>query len=208
LTIRVGFSYGTFEEDALAGEAVNAAAHLAGLAKPGQILTSLQAKNALSPTLQLSTRDLGSMLAKSNFPGMRIFELSALDPSLLPIEAGEVSGAGKSDVSQGSRLRLRYGEELVVLDRRNHVVSMGRDADCDVVIHDRRASRRHVNVEWREGNKFILSDTSTNGTFVTINGQPEMHLLKEECVIHGTGVICFAASANTPEADCVEFEQF
>jgi hypothetical protein len=49
---------------------------------------------------------------------------------------------------------------------------------------------------------------STNGTFVTLNGQPELVLRKEECVLHGEGVICFAASANSPEADLVKFEQF
>jgi len=209
LAVRVGFSYGMLEDDdASTGELVNTAAHLAGLAKPGQILISAQAQNALSPVLQLSTRDRGSVLAKGNFPAMQIFELIALDSSLLPIESGDSPGVAKSDVPQGSRLRLRYGEDLVVLDKRNPVVSMGRDADCDIVIHDRRASRRHVQIEWRDGNRFVVADKSTNGTFVTINGQPEIHLRREECVIHGKGVICFAASANTPEADSVEFEQF
>ena len=209
LAIRVGFSYGMVEDDeASTGELVNTAAHLAGLAKPGQILISTQAQNALSPALQLSTRDLGTAPAKGTFPGMHLFELAALDTSLLPISSDVSTDATKADLSQGTRLRLHYGEELVVLDKRNSIVSMGRDTDCDVVIHDRRASRHHVHLEWCEGNRFVLSDKSTNGTFVTLSGQPEIVLRKEECVIHGKGIICFAASSNTPEADRVEFEQF
>lgn len=210
LAIRVGFSHGMTDCDKgpLTGEAVSVAAHLAGLARPGQILISLQAQSALTPTLQLSTRDLGSVQAKGSFPGMRIFELAALDLPLMETQTEQSPDAAKNDVPQGSRLRLRYGEELVVLDKRTHIISMGRDADCDIVIRDRRASRHHVFVEWREGGKFVIVDKSTNGTFITLNGQPELLLRKEECIIHGKGVICFAASANSPEADCVEFEQF
>jgi len=211
LAIRVGFSHGAMpeEEGSLSGEAVDMATHLAGLAKPGQVLTSLPAQNALSRALQLSTRDLGSVHAKGGFPGMRLFELTASDLSEPALEIeNSTAPVTKPDVSQTPRLRLRYGEELLVLDKRTHVISIGRDVNCDVVIRDRRASRHHVLLELREGNKFVLSDKSTNGTFVTLEGQPEIVLRKEECVIHGKGIICFAASANSPEADCVEFEQF
>jgi len=211
LAIRVGFSHGVTEEDdeeSLTGETVSMAAYLAGLAKPGQILTNAQAQSALSPSLQLTTRDLGPLPAKGNFPGMQVFELVTLDLPLMEAAAEAVPDTGNNDVSHGSRLRLRYGKELVILDKRTHVISMGRDADCDIVIRDRRASRHHVFIEWREGSKFVLSDKSTNGTFVTLNGHPEMLLRKEECIIHGKGTICFAASANSPEADVVEFEQF
>lgn len=209
LAIRVGFSHGLAdkEDGALVGEVVNAAAHLAGLAKPGQVLTSVQAQIALSPTLQLSTRDLGSVVAKGKFPGMRIFELIAPDASILETKSEDSLGESKNSPAQGTKLRLRYAGELVVLDKRSQVVNMGRDIESDIVIHDRRASRHHVQIERRDG-KFILTDKSTNGTFVTINGQPEMLLRKEECVLHGKGMICFAASANSPDADCVEFEQF
>ena len=210
LAIRVGISHGVRKEDeeSLTGEAVRVAAYLAGLAKPGQILINTQAQSALSPTQQLSTRDLGPAPTNGNFPAMQIFELVALD---LPMPGAAVEGspdASKNDVLHGSRLRLRYGEELVILDKRTHVISMGRDGDCDIVIRDRRASRHHVFIEWREGSKFVLADKSTNGTFVTLAGHPEMLLRKEECIIHGKGTICFAASASSPEADIVEFEQF
>lgn len=209
LAIRVGFSFGIFDEnEPSTGELVDTAAYLTGLAKPGQILTTTEAQTTLSPVLQLSIRDRGTMAAKGKFPEIQLFELLASDSALAPIETGDATKTAKGDATHGTRLRLRYGDDMVILDKRNTVVSMGRDADCDVVIHDRRASRRHVEIEWREDNRFILSDMSTNGTYVTIKGQPEIHLRKEECVIHGTGVICFAASANTPQADRVEFEQF
>lgn len=206
LAVRVGFSFGQINgDDAATGELANAAARLTGLAKPGQILMGAQTYKALSPGLQLSTRSRELPSGASPTP---IFELLALDSPLQPDEPHDSADETRKAVSQGSRLRLRYGDWLVVLDKRNPVVSMGRDLECDIVIHDRRASRRHVHVEWHEGNRFVLSDNSTNGTYVTIYGQPEIHLLREDCVIRDKGVICFATSANTPEADRVEFEQF
>ena len=209
LAIRVGFSFGPFDEaEPRTGDLVDTAAYLTGLAKPGQILTTTEVQTTLSPSLQLSIRDRGKIAAKGTFPELQVLELLATDSSLAPIDAGDSARASKTDAVQGTRLRLRYGDDVFVLDKRHTLVSMGRDADCDVVIHDRRASRHHVEIEWREGSRFVLSDMSTNGTYVTIKGQPEIHLRKEECVLHGTGVICFAASANTPQADRVEFEQF
>jgi Protein of unknown function (DUF3662)/FHA domain len=58
-------------------------------------------------------------------------------------------------------------ENLPVL---NPSVSIGRDATNDIMLDDRRLSRRHAKIEFRYG-QFILFDLkSTNGT--TVNGQP------------------------------------
>ena len=90
-------------------------------------------------------------------------------------------------------------------------ISMGRDQDCDVVIHDRRASRKHASIEWRNGHPFLI-DRSTNGTFVALGNSPEIFLRRSEVVLRGKGTICFAGSATAPETDskrdCAHFEVF
>jgi len=189
LAIRVGFAHGEVneEKDMLAGEAVDAAAKLAKLAKAGQILTSQPTQSALSPRLQRSTRDLGAA-ATGEFPGTVIFELVA-----------------PADSTLGVPLVLRYGDAVVVLSDRKRVILMGRDAECDVAIHDRRASRQHARIELR-GERIVLVDHSSNGTYVTLEGQPELFLRGDECVIHGQGLISFASSSNSPGADCATFE--
>ena len=54
-----------------------------------------------------------------------------------------------------------------VKDRKSIVI--GRALDCDVVVKDEKASRRHCKLS-REGTSFILEDlASKNGTFV--NGE-------------------------------------
>ena len=52
----------------------------------------------------------------------------------------------------------------------------------------------------------MLVDRSTNGTYVTIDGDSEQFVKHGECTLYGSGVIAFAASSSAPDADCAEFE--
>ena len=186
LAVRAGLAHGTVDEEngSPVGEAADAAMQLARQAKPGQLLASPLARAALSPRWQESTRELAAPAAD----GTTIFELMA--------------AAGSTPASA---LVLRYGDAVVTLDANQRVISMGRDADCDVAIHDRRASRQHARIELR-GERIVLIDNSTNGTYVTLDDQPELFLRGNECVIHGRGLISFAAPSSSPGADCATFE--
>ncbi|MBK7424208.1 MAG: FHA domain-containing protein [Propionivibrio sp.] len=199
LAIRVGFAHGLVSEKAgrYAGETVNAAAQLSGLAKPGQVLTSLQAQATLSPLYKRSTHDLGSVEARGKSPGMNIFEAVEPDTSTPLAKTAEIADEPNGDNLRGSYLRLRYGGKLVTLNDKKQVIRMGRGAESDIVIHDPRASRNHARIE-RRGDRVVLIDNSTNGTYVTMSGKPELFLLNEEFVIHGKGLICFADSATNP----------
>ena len=207
LAIRVGFSHGPVNdnEGVLEGETVATAACLAGLAKPGQVLICVQAQAALSPAFKNSTRDLGPCIAKGKYLGRRMFE--ALHPEIvLPaVKMSSSSVSPDADGLEGQYLCLRYMGKKIILNDRKPLIRMGRDNESDAVVHDRRASRHHAVIEWR-GAKVVLVDRSTNGTYVTLSGQPELLLRKGECVLHGKGLICFASSATSPDADCAEFE--
>jgi len=207
LAIRVGFSHGPVSEKAgsYAGETVNAAAQLSGLAKPGQVLTSLEAQSTLSPLLKRSTHDLGSVEARGKSPRLNIFEAVEPDSSKPVGKTAESVDERNGDNLQRSFLRLRYGAKVVTLSDNKRVIRMGRGAESDIVIHDPRASRNHARIELR-GDRVVLIDNSTNGTFLTMGGRPELFLLNEEFVIHGKGLICFADSATNPDADSAEFE--
>ena len=202
LAVRVGFSHGTVNEEdgSLIGETVDTAARLAGLALPGQVLASLQAQSKLSPPLKKSTRDVSSTLAKSKLLGMAVFELISSDSTTLDVKIAD------SPELQNAPLRLRHSGKVIMLDDNKPVILMGRDADSDVLIHDRRASRHHAQIE-RRGDRIFLIDKSTNGTFVTMADKPELFLRRQECVLYGKGTICFAASASSPSADYAEFDQ-
>lgn len=189
--IRVGFAHGSFDEDQegrCGGDAVSLAAQLAGLAQPGQGLTCAETHARLSAAAQQSLSEVGALAAKGGLVGARLFGLGAapMEPRSLPFT-------------------LRYGDQLLSLDETRPSISIGRDAPCDVMIHDRRASRRHARIEKR-GEQVFLVDHSSNGSYLTLAGQTEIFVRGEECLLHGRGVICFAASAASAGADCAQFE--
>ncbi len=211
LEIRVGFAHGEVgeEEGALVGETVNTTASLAGMAKPEQILTSPASLTTLSPSLLKLTRELampptGGKLPATAISEVVVHELHESAPAHTPTPSSE-------DEAGGSKLRIQYKGKVLVLERQASAISMGRDQDCDVVIHDRRASRKHASIEWRNGHPFLI-DRSTNGTFVALGNSPEIFLRRSEVVLRGKGTICFAGSATAPETDskrdCAHFEVF
>jgi class 3 adenylate cyclase len=206
LAIRVGFQHGSVIEEGgdVFGDCVNTAARLAGLAKAGQVLISSQTQALLSPLLQLSTRDLDQMSVKGKAEDLHVFEVIWQETEELTMKAVSIRPAAVKG-GLGARLCVRYAGKVIMLDEKKSSMNMGRDAECDVTVRDRRASRHHAKIE-RRGEKFVLSDQSTNGTFVTFANEPELFLRREEVVLRGNGVICFSASASSPEADCAEFE--
>lgn len=205
LAIRVGFHHGPVIEEGgdVFGDSVNTAARLAGLAKAGQVLISEQTQTLLSPLLQQSTRDLDQMSVKGKAEDLHVYEVIWQESDELTMKA--VSIRPTALTGHGTRLCVRYGGEVIMLDEKKSSMNMGRDAECDVTVRDRRASRQHAKIE-RRGEKFVLSDQSTNGTFVTVANEPELFLRREEIVLRGSGLICFSASARSPEPDCAEYE--
>jgi predicted component of type VI protein secretion system len=83
-------------------------------------------------------------------------------------------------------------------------VLIGRDPAADLVIADPKASRQHARIEKRR-DKFVLTDQSSNGTFLTFSGEPEIGPRREEVMLRRSGRIVFGHSAAEPSADVVEF---
>ena len=91
---------------------------------------------------------------------------------------------------------------MLVNEERRTLV-LGRDATVDLVVPDRMASRTHCEIERRQG-KFVLVDRSANGTYVTIDGDPELVLRREETMLRHHGVLALGQSRNTA-TELVEF---
>lgn len=202
LAIRVGFHFGPAIEDKgdYFGDAVNTAARMAGMAKSGQIITSGQTVEALAPLLQASTREIDAFHVKGKQDEIRIFEVIWHDTADLTAMADRDSAATK----QPSSLTLAYGEVTVKLDGEQKSVSLGRDAGNGLVVPDKMASRVHCKIEYRRGN-FFLVDQSTNGTYVTLEGDGEILLKREQIMLRGRGVICLGQASSSKDAQRVAF---
>ena len=99
------------------------------------------------------------------------------------------------------RLRAQGGE--VILSAERPSLALGRDASADMVVRERMASRAHGKIE-RRLDKFILTDHSANGTFITVEGDKEVILRREEFTLRGHGWIAFGQSRAT-STDVIEF---
>jgi class 3 adenylate cyclase len=202
LAIRVGFHFGPAIEERgdYFGDAVNTAARMAGLAKSGQIITSGPTVTMLSALLKASTREIDAMQVKGKQDEIRIFEviwqdsddLTALAARDLPVNAPDPT------------LTLRHGDRTLTLGGEQKAISLGREATNELVIPDKMASRVHCKIECRRG-KYFLIDQSTNGTYVTVDGDAEILLKREQSILRGRGVICLGHTATAAGGEVVYF---
>ncbi|MGH8634563.1 MAG: FHA domain-containing protein [Burkholderiales bacterium] len=96
---------------------------------------------------------------------------------------------------------MHRGKELTFKD----TFFFGREAAGNhMVVAGPMTSRRHAKIELR-GGRFVLVDQSSNGTFVTLGGNAEMRLRREEAILYGSGVIALGQSAAAAGEDAIEF---
>ena len=100
-------------------------------------------------------------------------------------------------------VRLKYRGKEIVRRRDNDSVTLGRDESSGMVIAEDKCSRHHCTIE-RRGDKFVITDTSSNGTYVTIQGEPEVLLQREELMLSKRGWIAFGQPRVAAKA-AVEF---
>jgi len=209
MAIRVGISCGErIHPDQPVDEgSAREAARLSGAAKSGQILAFGIIRELIPVALRQLARDTGSMLPNESGVKEAVLEIAVPEAASAHASGSAESASRKTDAPDPASgcLRLRYAGDTILLNEGKSVVRMGRDGACDVVIHDRRASRHHAAIE-RRGGTIVLIDKSTNGTYVTIEGAPEQFLKHSQCALRGKGLICFAASSSSPDADFAEFE--
>jgi len=200
LAIHAGFHFGPVLDDNadVYGDAVNVAARLTSLAKAGQTLVSAETVELLSPALRARTRDQDAHTVRGKQMDIHTFELiwqeseeelttMSTRPAILPVG-----------------LKLTHGARELDLDQNSAPITLGRDAQNDVVIMDRKASRLHARIE-RRRDKFVIVDVSSNGTFCTVNGEPEIMLRREELILRGSGRLSFGHPFGDDAAEAVEY---
>jgi class 3 adenylate cyclase len=181
--IRVGFHVGATIEVSgdVFGDSVNVAWRMAALAKGQQVILSAETAAALSPLLRARVREIDLLTVKGKQQDIGIFELiwQSSDADLTSLSTRPMR-------RREARIRLRHGSREIDLGEVRSSVTLGRDQQNDVVIADKMASRLHARIE-RRRDKFVLVDQSSNGTYVKIDGEPEIQLRREEMILRGRG---------------------
>jgi class 3 adenylate cyclase len=200
LAIHVGCHYGPVLESAgdLYGDCVNVAVRVVGLAKAGQVIATQEIIERVGPRLRERLRLLDHVVVKGKREPLPIFELAWQD-------SDEITTLFTRLEQPPARLKLVYGARDLWFDgAAGNPLRLGRDAACELVIVDRRASRQHARIEKRR-DKFLIVDESSNGTFVTLAGEAEIYLRREELVLRKSGRIGVGHRAGEQDTTTLDF---
>jgi len=201
LALRIGFHTGPVvqRDNDVFGDTVNVASRLADEAVRGQILTSEETAALLNPFIRNWTRRLYPIQIRGKSGEITLCEVIWRQSP----DVTEVARTGAAPRQARIALRVIYHGEEVLRRRRNDAVMVGRGADCELVIVDPKASRQHCTIERRQ-DRFVLQDHSTNGTYVTVEGEREILLQREDLTLRNHGWIAFGQS-RTNTSDVVEY---
>ena len=201
LGLGIGFHFGPVIQDNadVFGDTVNLAARLVEQAAQGQILLAEGTAQQVQPPYRSSIRRLYPVRLKG-FEG----ELMLCEIVWRGDEAATLAPFDAVSPPPRAKLKLVYRGEKLVLRRTVEEVTLGRDAGCRIVVDGEHASRHHCTIE-RRHDHFVLSDKSTNGTFVTIEGDQELALRRDEFTLRKSGWISFGQPRGAAGDDVMEF---
>jgi adenylate cyclase len=208
LPVRVGFHYGeaVHEHADIFGDTVNVAARLAATARAGEILTSRETVFRLSPASRVLMREVGPERLKGKAQALHLFQVLWEENETDVTRAFRAGGASpeRQFLSEQSVLKLSFVRRKITLTRHAMPYTFGRDRGSSLRVDSDRVSRDHAHVEFRHG-KFVLVDHSTNGTFVTPEGEREVWLQRESMPLLGSGLFALGGSALQHRDVCIQY---
>ena len=186
IQIKVGMHHGPailMEDGDVFGDAVNVAARMAGIAKGDQIITTEETIRKLDIDLQ----DMSRLFDRTNVRGKEeeiivyqvVWETSD--------DVTRIEIATETEVEEVKHLSLEFRDQPVrISSNDNRVFVIGRGVQSDLQCQTSLASRSHATIEFRRG-KFLLTDQSSNGTFVKTDDGENIFLRRQELMLWGSG---------------------
>ena len=204
--IHVGLHCGAVlvEEDDVFGDTVNAAAYLTAVATAGQILTTQATEQSLTAGLKSCVRPIFQTTLKGAVEETTVYQV------LWRTDTHEMTDVNlrtsKTIPGDTGSLLVTLDEERVRVDQWRTGIIIGRGVECDLVVTDRLASRQHLSIKLVRTH-FYLFDHSTNGTFVSLENGEEIHVLRRELLLDGSGEIRAGRSRRDQPTDVIAFER-
>jgi len=187
VTIRIGCHYGSVVQEAndIFGAAVHTANRMTSQAKARQIILSGTSVDQMSDEWKARTRQIDVATVRGRMDEVALFELlwqPEEATSMLPT----IEWENKS--RRARKLTLSFRQTVLVIGDGNKSVSLGRADDNDLVIKGNLISRIHAKIEMHRG-RFVLTDQSTNGTFLQNVQGEETFVRRDSSTLDGEGVI-------------------
>ena len=202
--VRIGFNFGEVlrESNDVHGDVVNVAARITEVARARQILATLAAVEALPAELRHKARHIRRASIKGRQAQLDLFQVGWRPDEDDRVRIGNPAHRKPEGVHE--QLLLRYLDQQTTLSVRNMRASLGRDADCSIVVNEDFASGRHAIVEYQLG-KFFISDRSRTGTYVQFSGGDTVHIVGEDTMLRGSGFILLGRAFSEDPAGIIEF---
>ena len=203
LELRIGMHYGPALEDRgdVFGDAVNIAARVVELARPGQVLITDACFDKIPLLGRSRIRIIDRMSVRGRSAETTIMEVMWQRGRMITTV---VPPLPRSQEDSGC-VELHHAGRSFTIAQQGNPFLIGRDASCQLVIATTMASRQHASIESRRG-KFILADRSTNGTFVVPEGGRAIHLRREEFVLQSSGWMGFGEQPRADTNTVVRYE--
>ena len=198
LEIRIGTGTVLREDHRLSGDAVQWALHTATACAPHRTLLSDTTFQYLSTENKKRANVLKSRAASGCRKMQGVFEFVG-DDACTTLAQELVHGPADMEV-----LDVVHGPVVLTMDADRPVITIGRLAENDLILSYPRVSRKHARIENRQG-KFMLVDTSTNGTYVKIGDLNTIHVLRDEIPLIGKGTISPGRKAASSSPGAIHF---
>lgn len=207
VSIRIGMQYGStiLENGDVFGDTVNVAARVAGIAKARQILCTQEIAFLVKNTeLSDCMRAYDRLRVKGRNEQIHIYLFAWEAEGDITNMASASSFTNPARYHQVQNLELKFGKHSYSIPVETHSYFIGRGKDCNLVVQGDLISRYHSKIENRRG-KYIITDQSTNGTFVQTSGGENFFLRREELTLFGTGYISLGKKVDKRDFNIIHF---
>jgi len=182
LSVRIGLHYGPalIEGGRMFGDTINTAARIAGIAQGGQIILSEPIASRLTGAHRTKVRRFDEAHVKGKQKAIVVYDLLWRS-----FDVTSVAPVSLYTENESPRITVSYLDKAYSL-KAEKIFVIGRSPDSDLIVDVEAVSRKHVTIEFRRG-RFVLSDTSTNGTYVYPEDSELIYLRRQSLPLWGRG---------------------
>ncbi len=199
LSVHAGMYFGDFitHEDDIYGRAVNTAARLASLAKPGELLLGDSCYDDLGETSKGAVKLIGDLALRGQVSSTRVYACTVSEMVQQTVIFSRAQPA-EERVGRTEFAEFRFQDQLWQI-KEGQTLTIGRAADCDIVIGLAWVSRSHATVSMRHY-QIEITDHSSTGSVMVRDGGEEVRLHRRATLLSGAGVIyCGIGTTLNPE---------
>ncbi len=212
MPMRIGVASGEVEIVAgdCYGDAVNVASRLCDLCGPNQIWANEAALESVREFPGVTFRVLGPISIRGRAEPCTVHQIEwheEIASDFLTMQGDLEHGlAGSDRDALGREIELTWLTTVKRFQSFELPIQLGRAKGADFVVDDRRVSRIHARLEWRNGS-VVFVDASSYGSWVRFLGANggDVLLRRQECVLHGSGELALGASFSDASVPTVSF---